>query len=559
MSAPVAEGQILSGKYRVERILGQGGMGVVVAALHEQLHQRVAIKMLHPGANAEMVERFVREARAAVRLKSEHVARVLDVGTLETGAPFMVMEYLEGSDLQETLRQRGPLELEEAVGYVLEACEAIAEAHAAGIIHRDLKPANLFLTRGADGSGMVKVLDFGISKALAEPSAAGTAPELGLTKTSMVLGSPLYMAPEQMRSARTVDTRADIWSMGAILYQLLTARVPFDATSLSELIIMINTEPPPPPSAYRPDLPPGLEAAILRCLERDVAKRFKSVAELAGAIVDFGPPLALASLERVERTLGLVPAVAWRDRASAARDRRSIPPWPTAQDRMSGVPAGTAQDRMSGVPAGTAQDRMSGVPAATAQGRSSAPPAGATAGAAVGPTAGTAPGWTAAGPAPSGRRRTGVVLAIAGVGVAVALGGVLRFFTFRGNAADPPVEPRAATTSAEPPAVATTAVPSPPEVTAVTAVTSAPPPTTAALPTASASSSSSATPTVTTATAKAPPSSTAPAPRPRVPPAASTPAVATAAPSAAPPAAATSQGDGNRSVFDVLNDKGKPR
>ncbi|WP_437941192.1 protein kinase domain-containing protein [Sorangium sp. So ce341] len=547
MSAPVAEGQILSGKYRVERILGQGGMGVVVAALHEQLHQRVAIKMLHPGANAEMVERFVREARAAVRLKSEHVARVLDVGTLETGAPFMVMEYLEGSDLQETLRQRGPLELEEAVGYVLEACEAIAEAHAAGIIHRDLKPANLFLTRGADGSGMVKVLDFGISKALAEPSAAGTAPELGLTKTSMVLGSPLYMAPEQMRSARTVDTRADIWSMGAILYQLLTARVPFDATSLSELIIMINTEPPPPPSAYRPDLPPGLEAAILRCLERDVAKRFKSVAELAGAIVDFGPPLALASLERVERTLGLVPAVAWRDRASAARDRRSIPPWPTAQDRVSGVPAGTAQDRMSGVPAGTAQ------------GRSSAPPAGAIGGAAVGPTAGTAPGWTATGPAPSGRRRTGMVLAIAGVGVAAVLGGVLRFFTFRGNAADPPVEPLAATTSAEPPAVATTAVPPPPEVTAVTTVTSAPPPTTAAPSTASAPSSLPTTPTATTATAKPPPSSTATAPRPRGPTAASTGAAATAAPSAAPPAAATSQGDGGRSVFDVLNDKGKPR
>ncbi|XXX80989.1 protein kinase [Sorangium sp. So ce134] len=541
MSAPVTEGQILSGKYRIERVLGQGGMGVVVAALHEQLQQRVAIKMLHPGASAEMVERFVREARAAVRLKSEHVARVLDVGTLETGAPFMVMEYLEGSDLQETLRQRGPLELDEAVGYVLEACEAIAEAHAAGIIHRDLKPANLFLTRGADGSGMVKVLDFGISKALAEPSAAGAEPELGLTKTAMVLGSPLYMAPEQMRSARSVDTRADIWSMGAILYQLLTARVPFDATSLSELILMINTEPPPSPRLYRSDLPPGLEAAILRCLERDVAKRFKSVAELAVAIVDFGPPLAVASLERIERTLGLAPAVAWRDRASSARDRRSIPPWPTAQDRLSGVPAATAQGRASVAPA------------ATAPGRSTAPPAGATASASVGP-AGTAPGWTAAAPASAGRRRLGVVLAIAGVGVAAVLGGALRFVTFRGDAGDREIDPLAAATSAEPPATATTSVPpppvAPPEVTAVATITTAAP-TASAAPTVSATASSSAAPTA----AKAPPTSTATAPRPRAP---AVPSAA-AAPSTAPAPAAASQGNGSPSIFDVLNDKGKPR
>ncbi|WP_437970720.1 protein kinase [Sorangium sp. So ce260] len=545
MSAPVAEGQVLSGKYRVERILGQGGMGVVVAALHEQLHQRVAIKMLHPGANAEMVERFVREARAAVRLKSEHVARVLDVGTLETGAPFMVMEYLEGSDLQETLRQRGPLELEEAVGYVLEACEAIAEAHAAGIIHRDLKPANLFLTRGADGSGMVKVLDFGISKALAETSAAGTEPELGLTKTAMVLGSPLYMAPEQMRSARSVDARADIWSMGAILYQLLTARVPFDATSLSELILMINTEPPPPPSTFRRDLPPGLEAAILLCLEKDVAKRFKSVAELAGAIVDFGPPLALASLERIERTLGLVPAVTWRDRASSARDRRSVPPWPTAQERLSGVPAATAQGRVSGVPA------------ATAQGRSSAPPAGVTAGAAVGHTAGaagTAPGWTATGPAPAGRKRTGVVLAIAGVGVAAVLGGILRFVTFRGDAGDP----LAATSSATPSAPATTSELPPPVITAAATVATADPPPPAPPPPTAAPSASTGTPTATTATAKAPPTSTLAAPRPKASTAPSARPASTAAPSAAPTSTAA-QGNGSPSIFDVLNDKGKPR
>ncbi|WP_437290654.1 serine/threonine-protein kinase [Sorangium sp. So ce406] len=534
MSAPVAEGQILSGKYRVERILGQGGMGVVVAALHEQLHQRVAIKMLHPGANAEMVERFVREARAAVRLKSEHVARVLDVGTLETGAPFMVMEYLEGSDLQETLRQRGPLELEEAVGYVLEACEAIAEAHAAGIIHRDLKPANLFLTRGADGSGMVKVLDFGISKALADPSAAGAEPELGLTKTAMVLGSPLYMAPEQMRSARTVDTRADIWSLGAILYQLLTARVPFDATSLSELILMINTEAPPSPSLFRRDLPPGLEAAILRCLEKDVAKRFRSVAELAGAIVDFGPPLALASLERIERTLGLVPAVAWRDRASAARERMSVPPWPTAQERASSVPAATA--------------RGSG---------SVAPPAGSTAGMAAAATAGhtagpaaTAPGWAAGGSGAAGRKRSGLVLALVGAGVAaVVLGGVLRFVTFRGDPAAPAADPSAtaAITAVEPSAPASAP---PPVAPVVTAATVAAPAETATAPTPSSSATASAAPPATATPAPTAPRRTGPAGSGSARP------VATAPSSAAPSTTtAASQGNANPSVFDRLNER----
>ncbi|WP_437299858.1 serine/threonine-protein kinase [Sorangium sp. So ce426] len=532
MSAPVTEGQILSGKYRVERILGQGGMGVVVAALHEQLHQRVAIKLLHPGANDEMVERFVREARAAVRLKSEHVARVLDVGTLETGAPFMVMEYLEGSDLQETLRRRGPLELEEAVGYVLEACEAIAEAHAAGIIHRDLKPANLFLTRAADGSGMVKVLDFGISKALADPSTAGAEPELGLTKTAMVLGSPLYMAPEQMRSARSVDARADIWSLGAILYQLLTARVPFDASSLSELILMINTEPPPPPTTFRRDLPPGLEAAILRCLERDVAKRFKSVAELAGAIVDFGPPLALASLERIERTLGLVPAVSFRDRASSVRERMSTPPaWQTSQERVSGVPAATAR-------------------------HSAAPPAAATAVGAVG-----AVGHTAgpAGAAPGARSRSGVVLALAVVGAAVVIGGILRFVTFHGGADAPSADPSAvsATASAEPSAPAT---PAPPPPVAPAEVTAEPQPPATAAPSATVSPVATAAPVVTaaplsTAGPKAPASATpvATAPRPKPAAAPSAPPAATAAPTATATAAQPG------SIFDVLNDKGKPR
>ncbi len=316
MSAPISEGEVLAGKYRIERILGRGGMGVVVQATHLQLGQRVAIKFLHERAKAENVERFLREARASVRLKSEHVARVLDVGELDNGAPYMVMEYLTGNDLSQVLKKRGQLPIAEAVGYVLDACEAIAEAHASGIIHRDLKPANLFLTTAADGSHMVKVLDFGISKA----TDTTADPQMALTETAALLGSPLYMAPEQMRSARSVDARADIWSLGAITYQLITGQTPFSADTYAELILTVNTEPPTPLSHWRSDVPPELEAAILRCLEKKPADRCPSVAELAWALAPFGPPEAHAAADRIARTLG-----ASRSRSSYA-NAPSIPP-----------------------------------------------------------------------------------------------------------------------------------------------------------------------------------------------------------------------------------------
>src|SRR5687768_2291671 len=200
----VREGDILVGKYRVERVLGLGGMGVVVAAQHLGLDQRVAIKFLFPEAfsHPEALLRFDREARAAAKIKSEHVARVTDVGTLENGAPYMVMEYLEGEDLAEYLRREGALRVEEAVQLVLQACEAIDEAHKLGIVHRDLKPANLFCIQKADGSRTIKVLDFGISKLThSVPATRGMA----MTGASAMMGSPLYMSPEQMRSPRTVD------------------------------------------------------------------------------------------------------------------------------------------------------------------------------------------------------------------------------------------------------------------------------------------------------------------------------------------------------------------
>jgi serine/threonine-protein kinase len=294
----VEPGEILAGKYRIERVLGAGGMGVVVAAHHIELDERVAIKFLLPQAvkSPEAVARFTREARAAIKIKSHHVARITDVGTLESGAPYMVMEYLEGQDLSAMVRERGALPVAEAVELVIQACDAIAEAHALGIVHRDLKPANLFCVQGADGLPAVKVLDFGISKVT-------TLDGLDMTRTTAVMGSPFYMSPEQMTSAKSVDARADIWALGVVLYELLAGRPPFQGETLPELSVRIATETPPPLRNYRPDLPGSLESVILRCLEKDREQRYANVAELVSALVEFGPKRLRTSAERISRII----------------------------------------------------------------------------------------------------------------------------------------------------------------------------------------------------------------------------------------------------------------
>jgi serine/threonine-protein kinase len=297
----VFPGQILGGKYRVDRVLGAGGMGMVVSATHLHLEERVAIKFLLPEALQvpEAVARFGREARAAVKIRGEHVARVIDVGSFENGAPYMVMEHLDGRDLAAVLVERGPLAPSDAVDAVLQACEALAEAHALGIVHRDLKPANLFLTRRPDGTPSVKVLDFGISKVT-----NASASDNSMTKTSAVMGSPLYMSPEQMTASRNVDARTDIWAIGVVLYELLTARAPFLADSLPEICGLILTAAPPAIRDRSPGTPDGLQSAVLRCLEKDRARRFQSVAELAQALAPFGSRATSRSLERISRILG---------------------------------------------------------------------------------------------------------------------------------------------------------------------------------------------------------------------------------------------------------------
>ena len=299
---PVRIGEILAGKYRVERVLGVGAMGVVVAATHVDLLELRAIKFMLPSmlGDVEGVERFLREARAVSRLHSRHVAAVYDVGRLETGAPFIVMEHLEGSDLKTVLDQRRVLAPEEAAAYVSQACEALAEAHAAGIIHRDIKPANLFLATRAGSLPTIKVLDFGIAKMAAGPGAAA----LEMTQTKEILGTPLYMSPEQMRSMRSTDARSDVWSLGVILYRALTGKVPFNGETLTEVCIAVLGDTPVRPSALRPDLPVGLDAVILGCLEKDPARRIGSAAELATALAPFvgsraRAPLASLPAERV--------------------------------------------------------------------------------------------------------------------------------------------------------------------------------------------------------------------------------------------------------------------
>ena len=291
------EGDRIAGKYVVEKVLGEGGMGVVVAARHEALDQRVAIKFLLPHVVSDplIVERFAREARAAAKIQSAHVARVIDVGTLDDGAPYMVMEYLEGEDVEAYLERKGPLEIPDAVGIIIEACEAIAEAHMASIVHRDLKPANLFLAR-TPGRRVVKVLDFGISKFSKDTKGPKT-------QTGGLLGTPYYMSPEQLTDTKNVDGRSDIWTLGVILHQLLSGVVPFFGETLPEVVGQILKNAPGKLRDTRADVPEALEHVIQKCMSSNPALRFADVGELVTALAPFAPG-AQAHVAAVTRSLG---------------------------------------------------------------------------------------------------------------------------------------------------------------------------------------------------------------------------------------------------------------
>lgn len=476
MSAPEETGQprhapgdVLAGKYRIERLIGRGGMAEVYAAHHEMLNQTVAIKMLLPDVaeSAEASARFLNEARAAARVRGEHIASVMDVGTLPDGTAYMVLEYLEGKDLEDYATEHRQLPVTEAVDYLLDALQALAQAHAVGIVHRDLKPGNLFLARRPDGSSIVKVLDFGISKVSRAPN------DVHVTATSVILGSPFYMAPEQARSAKSVDARADIWAIGVILYRLLSGAEPLRGESLTDLLLAIVQDEPKPLRELRPDAPEELAAVIDRCMRKKPDDRYQNVGELALALAPFGGPDAERSAQRITRMLGAA--------APAKTTQHAASPIETAPRLVAAVPAGA-------------------------------------------PGPGTASSWGASSAKPerpSSRRSTPLVV-VAGVAAVALVVGVL-VFSLRGKHEQPATTPAAV--GADTPAA--------PVVVPSTALTLEPPPEPSASTSPSASSSTSPPPSLS-ASASARPATQRPVAPPAASGVHSRPATSTAAPS--PPA-----------------------
>jgi serine/threonine-protein kinase len=344
---------VIAGKYRVDALIGEGGMGAVLKAHHIDLDEPVAIKVLlrEMMDRNDIVTRFLREAKAAVKLKGEHVARVHDVGRLANDVPYIVMEYLDGADLGEIVKHHGRQDPAIAVDLMLQACEALAEAHALGIVHRDVKASNFFVIQPEGQAPCLKVLDFGIA----------TAPEgtSDLTGTQAVIGTPAYMAPEQMRAAVQADMRSDIWSLGVVLYELLEGERPFRSEVYSELVLMVGMDPPHP--MENPAVPHALRAVVMKCLEKEMDRRYQTVAELAIALLPYASDqiVARASAEQCARLLrrtgkfdvpdsGPVRRVTPRSVAAVAEPKTprsqpsqpKLPPMPTVLGRATPTSAG---------------------------------------------------------------------------------------------------------------------------------------------------------------------------------------------------------------------------
>ena len=330
-------GSVLDERYQLEKVIGRGGMGTVFAAKHLELGETVAVKVLQTGTafntlEAEHLERFLREARLAAKIKNEHVVRVLDVSRGKNGAPpFIVMEMLDGMDLGDVIEKHGRVPIPEAVDYILQACEALAEAHALGVVHRDLKSSNLHRTRHPDGTFTIKVLDFGISKTAEDTLDEG---KLQLTSTSAVFGSPAYMSPEQIRSAKHVDARSDVWSLAVVLYELVANKLPFKAETASAMLAAISVDAPTPLAEHGVLAPPGFEQAIGAALAKDREQRTANVGAFAASIAPFGGAGAAASLAAVNRAMTRV----------ASRNNGSLQPPPLAGPNPQGVSTGPVSD-----------------------------------------------------------------------------------------------------------------------------------------------------------------------------------------------------------------------
>ncbi|MCC6521307.1 MAG: serine/threonine protein kinase [Polyangiaceae bacterium] len=488
-----APGTIVAGKYRVEHVLGVGGMGVVVAATHEMLGELVAIKFLKTTDNEDRIKRFVREARAAAKIRSEHVARVYDVGQLDDGMPYLVMEHLDGEDLSQRLKRAGPLPIEEAVEYTLQACEAIATAHALGIVHRDLKPSNLFLANRPDGTASVKVIDFGISKMLNDEPTEDEDPGGGITKSATLLGSPLYMSPEQMVSARDVDARCDVWALGGILYALVTGKPPFRGLTVAAIYESILTGGQPL-GALCPEAPPELEAAVARALVKDRSVRTPDVASFAADIAPFGPEHARVSVDRMRRLLGgrTGPGSGPEGRPSSRGEPRSTP-------SGSGASSPDARSSPDAVTRSSVRDGAS-------------PVVGASPSVSVAEPGATAASWSRE-KTPLHRFPTGMV-AVGGVAAIAIVAAVYFALRPRGTVEGAPAASAASapteTTATATPAPSATPASSPSAVASASAVASSAAPSASAAASPRATASQPATPRATTTAVRPPPTSTQP-------------------------------------------------
>ena len=338
MEDELTEGSLVAGRYRLGPMLGEGGMGSVMSATDTETDERVAIKFLRSevasdAGAATARGRFLREIRAVTGLKSRHVAKVLSAGELLDGRPFIVMEHLTGKDLARILSERLRLPVEEVVEYMLQACAGLGEAHAEGIVHRDLKPANIFVAGydgdpklreagGADALPSVKVLDFGVSKIL-DPGEEYA--DSVITHVTDMLGSPAYMAPEQLLSARDADVRSDVYSMGAILYRLLTGELPIKSTSFREHVDAIVRGDVVPPATLAPDIPEELSRIVMRCLAKKPESRYQEISQLARALLPFSGPDGPVSLERIALVKRAPPDVPLADADAEEKEQRAAP------------------------------------------------------------------------------------------------------------------------------------------------------------------------------------------------------------------------------------------
>lgn len=315
---PVREGTLVGGRYRLDRLVGQGGMGSVWSALHVSLSRRVAVKFIRPelASSAEARSRFELEAKAAARIQSRHAVSVFDNGVTEAGQPYIVMEFLEGESLEQRLRRAGKLPLEELVALVEQAAEALSAAHEQGIVHRDLKPDNVFLARAREPTRfgyVVKLVDFGIAKVLDE----GAANPAATTQAGVVIGTPQYMSPEALTAAAPVTVASDVWSLGACAFTAAVGSVPFPGGAIGDVVLKVCAAPLPAPTQLAPELPPGFDVWFAKACARSVAERFASARDAARALADLE---AWARARRDTSAYELRPASLSELQAAAAED-----------------------------------------------------------------------------------------------------------------------------------------------------------------------------------------------------------------------------------------------